>query len=365
MELKNIVSLFDGMSCLQIALIEQNISFKQYYSSEIDKYAIMQTQHNFSNTIQLGDITKWKEWDINWKDVDLIGAGSPCQGFSFAGKQLAFDDERSKLFFVFVEILNHCKKFNPNVKFLLENVNMKTEYLKIISDYVGLFPVRINSNLVSAQNRDRWYWTNIKTQKMGLFEDVFTDIPQPEDKKIMLKDILDDLVDEKYYLKNPKFGFDGMDLNNKSNSMRTGGKNSQSKKHNYDLIKVDVKLNVSQNQDKASCFTAGGHSGGYHSDMDLLMVGDYRSDEEFRWRDNGKAPTLTKGSDNSGTQYNSLIKRNMRIRRLTPTECSRLQTVPSWYKWIVSDTQIYRMLGNGWTVGVIKHILSFIKCESI
>src|ERR1035437_272209 len=121
----NVLSLFDGMSCGQIALKELGIIPGKYYASEIDKYAIAQTQLNFPNTIQLGSVTEWKDWDIDFKSIDLLCAGSPCQGFSFAGKQLAFDDPRSKLFFVFIEILNHIKKLNPDVKFLLENVDMK------------------------------------------------------------------------------------------------------------------------------------------------------------------------------------------------------------------------------------------------
>lgn len=203
--MQNVVSLFDGMGCLQIALIELGIKFDKYYASEIDQHAIKQTKHNFPNTIHVGDVTKWSEWDIDWAKVDLIGAGSPCQGFSFAGKQLAFSDPRSKLFFVFVDILNHAKKHNPNVKFLLENVDMKKEYLRIISEYCGLFPVNINSNLVSAQNRNRWYWSNIRVKKVGLFEELYTDIPQPKDEGILLRDILDKEVDEKYYISNAMY----------------------------------------------------------------------------------------------------------------------------------------------------------------
>ena len=158
-----VLSLFDGMSCGQIALKQLGVNILKYYASEIDKYAIAQTQFNFPDTIQLGSVENWRSWNIDWKSIDLILAGSPCQGFSFAGKQLAFDDPRSKLFFVFIDILNHIRKLNPNVKFLLENVDMKRKHMKIISDYCGVFPVNINSNLVSAQNRNRWYWTNEKS----------------------------------------------------------------------------------------------------------------------------------------------------------------------------------------------------------
>jgi site-specific DNA-cytosine methylase len=184
----NVLSVFDGMSCGQIALNELGFKIDKYYAAEIDKHAITQTQHNFPNTVQLGSVTDVRAKDL--EKIDLFIGGSPCQGFSFAGKQLNFDDPRSALFFEYVRLWKEIKAINPDAKFLLENVNMKKEYLRVISEYLGVFPVRINSNLVSAQNRDRWYWTNIKTKETGLFSELWSDIPQPEDKGILLKDIL-------------------------------------------------------------------------------------------------------------------------------------------------------------------------------
>ena len=195
-----VLSLFDGMSCGQIALRELGIIPEVYNASEIDRHAIAQTQLNFPDTVQLGDVQCWKDWDIDWEHIDLVMGGSPCQGFSFCGKQLAFDDPRSRLFFVFAEILDYARSRNPNVKFLLENVNMKKEYLNVISDRVGVRPVNINSTLVSAQNRNRWYWTDIRTRREGIFGEVFSDIPQPEDRGILLQDILEKEVGDKYYL---------------------------------------------------------------------------------------------------------------------------------------------------------------------
>lgn len=156
-----VLSLFDGMSCGQIALTELGVIPDVYYASETDKHAIKQTQLNFPDTVQLGDVTRWMHWNIDWKSIDLILAGSPCQGFSFAGKQLAFDDPRSALFFEFVSVLEYVRMWNPDVKFLLENVRMKKENMAVITEYMGVGPVSINSNLVSAQNRIRFYWTNI------------------------------------------------------------------------------------------------------------------------------------------------------------------------------------------------------------
>lgn len=174
----NVLSLFDGMSCGQIALERAGINVSRYYAAELDKYAITVTQANYPDTIQLGDVTAWREWDIDWASIDLLIGGSPCQGFSFAGKQLAFDDPRSKLFFVYVDILNHIRSLNPGVKFLLENVKMKKEYLDVISEQLGVEPVFINSALVSAQNRQRFYWAN-------------WEFGQPSAKNICFNDIAD------------------------------------------------------------------------------------------------------------------------------------------------------------------------------
>ena len=408
-----VLSLFDGMSCGQIALKELDVNIQNYYASEIDKFAIQQTQHNFPNTIQLGSVTDIKAKDL--PKIDLLIGGSPCQGFSFAGKQLNFNDPRSSLFFEFVRLWKEIKAINPNAKFLLENVNMKKEYLRVISEYMGVFPVRINSNLVSAQNRDRWFWTNIRTKETGLFSESWSDIPQPEDKGILLKDILqsENEVDEKYYIKNPKVGFDGMDINGKGNNLRIGGQRSQSKKHNYYIIKLDKTLKTKPDQNKASCFTAGGNSGGNHSDMDIICVAmrgrnpenpsDRKTgsptEQRLEPKIDGKTNCLTSVAkdnlimtknyvqwDASGKGYksqqdrafyedgkhgalpsaraankNGVLTNDFKLRRLTPIECARLQTIPDWYEWIVSDTQTYRMLGNGWTVEVIKHIFSYLN----
>src|SRR5210317_815435 len=178
-----VLSLFDGMSCGMIALDRLGIKVDKYYASEIDKYAIQVSQNNYPEIIQIGDVCDIKAED--YQDIDLILAGSPCQGFSFAGKQLAFDDPRSALFFEFIRLL---KEIKPKY-FLLENVKMKKEYLQIISEQVsecypeisfGIEPLFINSSLLSAQSRQRYYWTNIPN------------IKQPEEKGIVLRDILED-----------------------------------------------------------------------------------------------------------------------------------------------------------------------------
>lgn len=431
-----VLSLFEGMSCGQIALRDMGVPISRYYASEIDKHAIKQTQLNFPDTLQLGDVEKWREWGIDWSSIDLLLAGSPCQGFSLAGKMLGHDDPRSRLYWVFLDILRHIQTYNPSVKFLLENVRMRPNDERQINESLGLMPVVINSSLVSAQNRVRLYWSNIRTRQEGLFGDVHTDIPIPEDRGIFIQDILEAEVDDKYYIDSGVFG---QDVSGKARTIRVGGALSTDDKHNWDVVKLDRELRPKALQGKASCLTAGGHSGGNHSDMDILEIRDpwieknlrrkdekacsllscshqgYRSngmtivlavgslrffgETEFRtmktmkspclngqvredgnnqavvelavgtWRthkeDKGfraisecKSPCIPARARNDGSGQ-PCVKMNRLLRRLTPTECARLQTIPEWYKWGCSDTQAYKMLGNGWTVEVIKHILSF------
>lgn len=180
-----VLSLFDGISCGRVALQRAGFNVKRYYASEIDKYAIQVSQNNYPDIIRLGDIENWRSWDIDWTEIDLILAGSPCQSFSMAGKRLAFHDPRGQLLLVFVDILKHIQRLNPDVKFLLENVRMKKEYQQVISHLLGVEPIIINSALFSAQDRKRLYWCNWK-------------ITQPEDRGILLKDILLNVVSGNY-----------------------------------------------------------------------------------------------------------------------------------------------------------------------
>ena len=169
----NVLSLFDGISCGQIALERAGIKVSNYFASEIDKNAIKVTQHNYPSTIQLGSVIDVKAENLS--KIDLLIGGSPCQGFSFMGNQLNFDDPRSKLFFEYLRLLKEC---NPTY-FFLENVKMRREYQDTISKELGVEPILIDSGLVSAQHRERLYWTNI------------SNITQPNNKNILLKDILE------------------------------------------------------------------------------------------------------------------------------------------------------------------------------
>lgn len=350
----NILSLFDGMSCGRIAAERAGFNVDNYYASELDKYAIEVTQANWPGTIQLGDVTKWREWDIDWSSIDLLIGGSPCQGFSFAGKQLAFDDPRSKLFFVYVDILNHIKGFNPDVKFMLENVKMKKEYLDVISEQLGVEPIFINSALVSAQNRQRFYWAN-------------WDFEQPQDKGLVLADIVECSVDLKYQLSEKLLkGFENK-INRRA-EMKSG----------FD------KFNVRPLSEKVSCLTARYYktamSDPFIEIRSAAMVGR-KLDENRKRNDslNIKAIQCLEVNSNGKSRCISTVSKDSLVsdlppgrhidyerksyRKLTPIECERLQTVPDNYSAHVSNTQRYKMLGNGWTVDVIAHIFKHLESE--
>jgi len=300
----NVFSMFDGMSCGQLALKKAGIKVNTYHASEIDKYAMSITKKNFPSTLQMGDITKLEDWRLELiKDeigIDLVIGGSPCQGFSFAGNQLNFEDPRSKLFFDFVRVL---KILRPKY-FLLENVRMKKESQDIISEYMGVEPVAINSNLVSAQNRHRLYWTNIP-------------FDMPEDKGIILADILEDGVTDR----EKSHCLD-------ANYFKGGNLKSYFEKHRRQLV-----------------FTSGAFRGRYNSEG--------KTEQKLELRYDGKTNSLTTvQKDNVAVDLKELTWRKLSVK-----ECERLQTVPDGYTEGVSNTQRYKMLGNGWTVDVIAHIL--------
>ena len=334
-----VLSLFDGMSCGQIALRELGIKVKTYYASEIEPNAIQNTNYNFPNTVQLGDVCNVSAKDL--PKIDLLIGGSPCQGFSIIGKRLNFKDPRSVLFFEYVRILKEVREKKPDVLFLLENVKMKREFEAIISEYLGLQPVEINSALVSAQSRVRLYWTNIKTREEGLFREVYTDIPQPADRKQTLKDILDEDVEQKYFVSEQSLnGF--VQYNERQRENKNG-----------------FKVVFYSQQSKMPCITT------KYRRRDLVIV-----QRGHGFNKGGvfaeKTPTLTASSWEHNNYVVELTPQNAinlvgGVRRLTPKETARLQTIPDWYRWNVKETQIYKMLGNGWTVEVIKHIFSFIK----
>jgi len=484
----NVLSLFDGMSCGMIALDRLGIKVDNYYASEIDKYAIQVSQANYPDIIQVGDITKLDLSTL--PKIDLVMGGSPCQGFSFAGKQLAFDDPRSALFFEFHKAISYLQ---PKY-FLLENVRMKKEYLDIISEYMGVEPIFINSSLVSAQSRQRYYWTNIPG------------IEQPEERGIVLRDILEDQVGSEHYVgdnmqKNYKGG-NQLNPNYKSqaNTIHDSDKKSGTicaGTHGYANGYVGDKhkpvkqternaRHLKQLDDKSLCMTATMYKGAGNNGMTLvpqklvddtsdlpeksqtiksqyyksskanferegtfhatgipqklvdvkaaawrgrslnedgknvkwkdtkpkqiletrkdeksntvstftkdnLVVQSYREvrteeakkarrenrqktgkdhtpfrAKELQPRDDGKVGTVTPSLNND--HKISLTKDNdqeVYWRKLTPLECERLQTVPDNYTNHVSNTQRFKMLGNGWTIEVIAHILQNMEIDNV
>ena len=323
----NVLSLFDGMSCGQIALDELGIPVDKYFAAEIDKYAIKVAKANYPDMVHLGDVR-----DVRTKhnalhamnengvgdlyDIDLLIGGSPCQGFSFAGKQLNFDDPRSTLFFEYVRLL---EALNPRY-FLLENVKMKKESQDIISEYLGVEPIEINSNLVSAQNRKRLYWTNIPMD--GL----------PEDKGIVLADILEDGATDRQ----KSHCID-------ANYWKGGNLKSYFKKNRRQLV-FDGEANRVTTVQKDSVVA-----------YPLILQKARGYNKGGLKAKDGKTPTVS----TSAWEHNNHLTMDEGItwRKLTPTEVERLQTVPDGYTDHVSNTQRYKMLGNGWTVEVIKHIM--------
>ena len=369
----NVLSLFDGLSCGRVALQRAGIPVNKYYASEIDKYAIMITQKNFPDTVQLGDVTKWEDWDIDWSSIDLLIGGNPCVSWSVAGKQLGTEDPRGQLLFDYVDILHHIQKYNPNVKFLVENVKMKQEFQDIFSDMLGVQSVEINSALLSAQNRKRLYWAN-------------WEFGQPEDKHIMLKDIVHEYsrVDrdkslcldanyhkggnlKQYYEKHRRqLAFEWLNeyivpfdktlqiLNKEVERGKVGyfGKDSQANRVYYIHDKA-VTL----------CGSAGGGAAKMGQYLFGCLVPDRVNKRQNgqRFNEGDKFYTLT-AQDKHGVLVEGYI------RKLTPVECERLQTLedgftangidPKTGKVVpISNTQRYKALGNGWTVDVIAHIL--------
>jgi DNA (cytosine-5)-methyltransferase 3A len=355
----NVLSLFDGMSCGRIALERNGVKVSNYYASEVDKYAITVSKKNYPDIVQLGDVTKWREWNIDFASIDLLIGGSPCQGFSFAGGQLAFNDPRSKLFFVYADIMNHILLLNPKLIFLLENVKMKKESEDVISMIMGANPIKINSALVSAQNRNRLYWTNIEG------------VEQPEDKGILLKDIiheaeiLEDELTPNFNINPSEKGMNGnvRSVNNDKSSTLTTNKGEGLKVPfdktlqilDKEIEKGTVGFFRKDSQGYRVYFihgksiTLNASSGGLGGKTGLYLFGNIIKTDEEKGNVN-KFYTLTNKNGNG-------ILIEGYIRKLTPIECERLQTVPDNYTEGVSNSQRYKMLGNGWTVDIICHIL--------
>ena len=292
-----VLSLFDGISCGQLALKKAGIKVSEYYASEIDPHAIKITQKNFPKTIQIGNVQKIKKMD---KKIDLLIGGSPCQGFSLAGRQLNFEDPRSKLFFDFLKIL---KKEKPKY-FLLENVKMRSDIKDKISELVGVQPIEINSKDYSGQSRTRLYWTNIPIKKLTK-------------KNVKLKDVLEEgFVDrEKAHCIDASY-------------FKGGNLKSYFQKHRRQLV---FKGEISNKKTK---------------------------DSKLIYKNGKESVYMKKPKKKTNHKYSKEI-----YRKLSPLECERLQTLPDHYTLVdgVSNTQRYKAIGNGWTVNVLSQIFKGLK----
>lgn len=338
--MRNVLTLFNGISGCHLALDRAGIDYGTVYYSEIDKFANKVTKHHYPQDVALGDVTKWSEWDIDWSSIDLVTAGFPCQAWSVAGQQLGDKDERGMLFWTTLDIIKQVLHHNPSAKFMMENVKMKKDFEQYITHHTSealgyVEKTLINSALVSAQNRNRYYWTNFE-------------VTQPSDKGILLKDVLENAVDAKFNLSNEAIDYMGR--------LRNGKPRWEYHKNNVD--------------GKAACLTANMFKGVPYGVLQLKNESATKQGKSYSltasyggaaaWnsceRKQRTMVPVCKSEDENPNVYNGIL-----YRKLTPVECERLQTVPDNFTSMLSNTQRYKSLGNGWTIDVIAHIFSFLK----
>ena len=371
-----ILSLFNGISALHLACDRVGLSVDTCYYAEIDKYANKVTEKHYPNDIALGDVTKWREWDIDWSEIGLVGAGFPCQAWSVAGKQLGDKDERGMLFWTTLEIIAHVLKHNPKAKFLMENVKMKKDFEQYITHHTeqalgSVEKTLINSALVSAQNRQRYYWTNFE-------------VTQPDDKGILLRDILDISAN----------GFISLGESNYTERCKKQIKKN-SKTEDQKAVALCTNSNLTGSGVNVLAIHGGAIRGRYNEDGTISQRLELNGTEKTNTlttvqKDNVvvlKNESATKGdkaysltaSYGGAVAWNSCQKKQRTMipvaeskeehpniyngvlyRKLTPLECERLQTFPDGWTDSISNTQRYKALGNAWTVDVIVHILKRI-----
>lgn len=331
----NVLSLFDGMSCGQIALNRIGKTPTKYYAAEIDKYAIEVTQANYPDTIQLGSVLDWQSWDIDWASIDLVTGGFPCQAWSVAGKQQGDKDERGMLFWTMLDIMKTVMAHNSNAYFLIENVKMKKDFEQYITYHteqaLGLVHKHlINSALVSAQNRNRYYWTNIEG------------VTQPEDKGLVLRDVLEDADTDR----EKSYCLD-------ANYHKGASVEQYESKCRRQLIMVGHASDIKGHDANKRVYSADGLA------PTLTTMGGGHREPKVAIRTKSKCVRSSGLGSYDRHEWDSIS--DCHYRKLTPLECERLQTVPDNYTNHVSNTQRYKMIGNGWTVDVIAHILRFAK----
>tara|TARA_Y100001963_G_scaffold33897_1_gene46987 strand:- start:654 stop:1817 length:1164 start_codon:yes stop_codon:yes gene_type:complete len=383
-----VLSLFNGMSTGHTALDNVGIKVDKYYSSEIKPSAIKLTQYHYPDTIQLGDITNWKEWNIEWKEIDMVLSGSPCQDLSIAGKRKGLEGERSGLFWIFVDILNHIKELNPDVLFLQENVGSAPKKdVGIMSRALGVYPVRINSSLVTAQMRDRYYWSNIRTRQDGLFGDLITDIPQPKDRKIMFKDIVQggavkvdksvclvertiasasykDLYSDKaqkFLKERESRSMMSLVYQNKSGALLQGDFKMFIKDEDRQDVYLRKRLKngsqtpplIYEKNNELRCKTNTKKGYDVITDNDGVDLSYPKSTSRRGRVIKGKSPCLL-------TENKIYKKEGMKVRTVNKVEMCRLQGFPDDWCDILTKNQAGSLLGDGWTLPIIEHIFSYI-----
>ena len=388
----NVLSLFDGMSCGRITLSELGIPVEKYYASEVDKFAIKATMQNFPDTIQLGDV---RELEVSRLDkIDLIIGGSPCTNLSMSGKRKGLTTKEGKevldlqtylelkdngfefegqsyLFWEYIRIYHELIKRGDNPKFFLENVEMGKKWESVFNETMGKKGIHINSALVSAQNRRRIYWT-----------DIHDDIPQPEDRGILLRDILEEEVDEKYFLSDKMIECLKGRVNTDNDPICVAMRGRESaclttvQKDNLIIVSGTIRAFGGKyfreiKSGKSCTLLARARNDGNAQPCVIIgtpNIADITIPNKYIKKNirsiDDKAHTLL-ATSHKGAMANGMTlvdNGNFRIRRLTPTECARLQTIPEWYIWDgISDTQRYKMLGNGWNIETIKHIFKYLK----
>ena len=314
----NVLSLFNGMSTGQTALINCGVKINKYYSSEIKPHAIELTQHHYPDTVQLGDVNNWREWDIDFSSIDLLLSGSPCKDLSVAGKRKGIYGSNSGLFWVFIDILNHIKGLNPNVIFLQENVGSAPKNdIGIMSRALGVYPTRINSKLVTAQLRDRYYWTNGKTKKSGLFGENITNISSPKDKKISIAEIT------------------------------TGGWEKEGVIL-YAANELSELITIQNNEVRVKTNTVKGYT--LFTESDCLNLSFPKSTSRRGRVTRGKCPCLLEVGEPL------FVMKNMNFRKLNKEELCMLQGFSPNHCDILSFNKTQSLLGDGWTLPIIEHI---------
>ena len=378
----NILSLFNGISGLHLSCDRAGIEVENCYYSEIDKFANKVTEHHYPNDIALGDVTKWREWDIDWASIDLVGAGFPCQSWSVAGQQLGDKDERGMLFWTTLEIIKHVLYFNPKAKFLMENVKMKKDFEEYITHHTTqalgyVEKTLINSALVSAQNRNRYYWTNFE-------------VTQPDDKGVLLKDILEQVGVGAAYNRKDGIGKDlnkayclnasdwrGLNRNQTQTAVVLGGAirgrynadgstsqklecNNQEKTNSLTTVQKDNVVVLRPASIVGRRLNERGVRDDYNKDVAITQC------LQVKHKNDKTGCLTTVDKDNVLSierpgRYPDIYNRcDISYRKLTPLECERLQTIPDNWTSVLSNTQRYKSIGNGWCIDVIAHILKHI-----